>query len=64
MKTNNTLLFIAFICFVAACSNQPEGVIVNENQIAKIVPDYSEITIPVNIAPLNFFIEEAGDAFF
>ncbi len=64
MKTNNTLLFIAFICFAVACSTQPKGVVSNENRNAKIVPDYSEITIPVNIAPLNFFIEEKGDAFF
>jgi hypothetical protein len=64
MKTNNSLLIIAFICFAMACTNQPPGVISNENQNAKIVPDYSEITIPVNIAPLNFFIEEEGEAFF
>ena len=31
---------------------------------ARIKPDYREITIPPNIAPLNFSIEEPGERFF
>lgn len=27
-------------------------------------PDYTEVTIPSNIAPLNFYVEETGDRFF
>lgn len=30
---------------------------------AKIYPDYADITVPRNIAPLNFTIEEEGDKF-
>jgi hypothetical protein len=30
----------------------------------RIRPDYSGITIPPNIAPLNFFIEEPGEGYF
>jgi hypothetical protein len=29
-----------------------------------IKPDYVDVTVPPNIAPLNFIIEEPGDAFF
>ncbi len=32
-------------------------------QQAKIDPDYQDITIPPNIAPLNFIIQEDGEAF-
>ncbi len=34
------------------------------NRQAKISPDYSGITIPPNIAPLNFKITEAGNQYF
>lgn len=64
MKTKNKLLIIVFICFTAACSNQPGEVTIKEPRKAIIEPDYSEITIPVNIAPLNFSIEDEGEAFF
>ncbi len=64
MRTNNRLLIIALICFAVACSNQPDEIASLENRKANIEPDYSEITIPVNIAPLNFYIEEEGEAFF
>lgn len=30
---------------------------------AKIVPDYTDVTIPPNIAPMNFRIDNSGDAF-
>ena len=29
-----------------------------------LLPDYTNVTIPVNSAPLNFFVEEKGDFFY
>lgn len=64
MKTNNKLILILFTYIFAACSSIPDGNISRLNNKPIIEPDYSEITIPFNIAPLNFSIEEKGDAFF
>ena len=36
----------------------------SHQQIPVIFPDYTQVTIPVNIAPLNFKVLEDGDAFF
>ena len=46
------------------CNSQPGGSIINIERKAILEPDYSEVTIPPNIAPLNFSIHEAGSAYF
>lgn len=46
-----------------SCSKKPDSDIKKVNSLAKIYPDYTNILIPYNIAPLNFKIEEIGDAF-
>lgn len=64
MRTKNIPLFLVFVCFIVACSRVP---VENSARIGSrpvIDPDYSDLTIPVNIAPLNFSVEEKGDAFF
>lgn len=33
-----------------------------ENRLPKIYPDYTDITIPANICPINFAVQEEGDA--
>ncbi len=51
--------------FISACndvrlpSNTSE-----KNDFPNIFPDYSDVTIPPNIAPLNFSIKEDGEEFF
>ncbi|WP_321995719.1 hypothetical protein [Draconibacterium orientale] len=35
----------------------------NSNPV-NIYPDYKEVTIPANIAPLNFLVDEEGDAYY
>ena len=46
------------------CTGKPD----NDNTVidrnAKIEPDYSDVTIPPNIAPLNFAINEEGNSFY
>jgi len=56
------LLFI--FSFLYGCNNQPGGSIINIEKTAILEPDYSEVTIPPNIAPLNFCIKEAGSSYF
>ncbi|MDB4582961.1 hypothetical protein N9164_07410, partial [Draconibacterium sp.] len=54
------ILVFLFVC----CSREPKGEISATGKQAKIYPDYTELTIPLNIAPLNFQIEEKGEAFY
>jgi hypothetical protein len=57
--------FIGFSVLILfySCSNQPSGNVPMIDRFPKLEPDYSGITIPSNIAPLNFMIEEAGSAY-
>jgi len=56
------LTIALFTIFICSCSSD----INNCTQIDRlpvILPDYSEIVIPPNIAPLNFIVKEKGIAF-
>jgi hypothetical protein len=53
-------VYIGILCILAvlnACS-QPPGV-TEHKQLPPIYPDYTEVTVPVNIAPLNFMVRQA-----
>ena len=58
-------LFI--LLFLAACSSKPSSVperFTEVNEDAAIYPDYRDVTIPPNIAPLNFMVKDpTADAF-
>jgi hypothetical protein len=64
MRIKNITLLILFSLIIAACSTVPDENTTQLNSRPVIEPDYSDLTIPINIAPLNFSIEEKGDAFF
>lgn len=55
MKQLLTLLTI--IVTMSACSSLPENP-QKSDRLPKIVPDYTGVTIPVGIAPLNFYVDE------
>jgi hypothetical protein len=55
---------IVLISIAPGCSNKPDGNITVSEQIPHLEPDYSNITIPPNIAPLNFLIKEKGTAYY
>jgi hypothetical protein len=61
-KINTTFFSITLI--IAGCNNKPGDQLVTSDLLPLIEPDYSGITIPVNIAPMNFIIKEQGDAFY
>lgn len=47
---------LGFCFFFISCDNKPTSAItINEQPV--IFPDYKDVTIPVNIAPLNFRVE-------
>ncbi len=64
MSVRNCLIYLIFLLILASCSSAPEGEIQQTKRKAKIYPDYSDLVIPQNIAPLNFFVEESGEEFY
>lgn len=52
------------ICCICSCGHRlPEEQAKAEDQYAHIDPDYRDVVIPPNIAPLNFVVDEVGDHF-
>ncbi len=69
MKKNTIILsgFIAFclLLYFWVSLKKPSFSNVTEiGHIPAIYPDYTQVVIPPNIAPLNFFIEEKGTKYF
>ncbi len=70
IKRINILTFRYFILLLFAVSlscnhnSIPNLVSSKIESIPAIKPDYSGITIPVNIAPLNFLIDETAESFY
>ncbi len=71
----NNSVIIQRICFVAlilfytiflfeSCTKNPGDNFMIMERVPVISPDYSEVTIPPNIAPMNFKINEIGISFF
>ena len=58
------LLPLFLITLISGCHSKPGNNITSSESIVKLVPDYSEITIPPNIAPLNFKITDKGSAYY
>ena len=55
-------------CMIALCSCKgpappSEGKMIVQNQKPVIFPDFTDVTIPPNIAPLNFEVLEEGEIF-
>jgi len=62
-KPDLLLLIIFGIFFCISCKTENNETIQNVNRKPDIEPDYSDVTIPPNIAPMNFSIREEGDFF-
>jgi len=58
-----SIILILFILLNQGCSNDITS-FTNADQDPVIEPDYTSVTIPPNIAPLNFRIKQPGDRFF
>ena len=68
MSVSHCFRSFILICIIAWCGCSRPGTF-SENEMialkqnAQIFPDYTGITIPVNIAPLNFKVNEDGERF-
>lgn len=54
-------IVIFFLLLLASCSNRVPDASIQLNSYASIYPDYVNTTIPWNIAPMNFLIQEDAD---
>lgn len=55
------IVYIVLILIAFQSCDQAVNDFVEMDGAVQIIPDYSSITIPSNIAPLNFYISEEGD---
>lgn len=62
MKSITNILTIAVCSMITACSEQPTDAIKADAQ-PSIYPDYAEVTIPAETAPLNFNVEGADQLY-
>lgn len=62
MDKNILLIFGCFISVMVSCSRLPVNYKENSST-PTIYPDYNEVTIPLNIAPLNFQIQEKANGY-
>jgi len=62
LKKFRYLIILSFL--ISGCGRKPSGDIVQSDQTPVIDPDYSEITIPPNISPLNFIIKQKASAYY
>lgn len=53
----------ALVLMVAACTPKAPSSYDTTGSIPGIFPDYTDVTIPRNIAPLNFMIEDGADSY-
>jgi len=60
MKAISKIIFIFFLNMMYAGCSQQNGVIHSTDGYPHIFPDYIGVTIPPNIAPLNFMVTEEG----
>ena len=62
MKTTKILLLIGYCCLMAvACGPKIPAAYTDSDALPRIYPDYREVIIPVNIAPLTFELDEEAD---
>lgn len=55
------LLFCIFLLLLGGCSsNQPPAVSGQIDELPAIYPDYTGVTVPQSIAPLNFAVRTEG----
>jgi len=60
MKYSYSLFFAVFL--LMACGTSVPETYTESDRMPKIYPDYTDVTIPVNIAPLTFELDEPADA--
>jgi hypothetical protein len=60
MKMKKLFISLCLLIFVSSCSEHI-SIAQYSDEVAPIYPDYRDVTIPANIAPLNFMVETDAD---
>ena len=55
------IILLGFLCFLTSCTPTPKDVVM-QDELPPIYPDYCDVTIPENIAPLNFLLRADCEA--
>ena len=63
MRNNLSLFILMIVAMVFTRCAGDHNQAIETNRTASIVPEYYDLTIPPNIAPLNFIIKEPGSKF-
>lgn len=63
MLSNNKYILFCLLILLNGCNATVPDKYEDLNLYPSIYPDYTGITIPCNIAPINFLIKEEGDSF-
>ncbi len=58
----NTIFFVGASLLVAACSTKVPDSFAEKDAEAVLFPDYANCVVPVNIAPMNFFLRDSAEA--
>lgn len=61
-NTLNTIWLVGASVLLAACSTNVPSSFSEKAAEADIYPDYANCVVPVNIAPMNFFLRDSADA--
>ena len=63
MKIRIFCIISLILAVMSACTSRPSipETFTSEDRTPKIYPDYKEVTVPCNIAPLNFYVDENKD---
>ena len=60
MKTDFSRISVLATALMLACScNSWKEAASTSEEMPPIFPDYTDVTVPANIAPLNFMVEDA-----
>jgi len=62
MRTRIFFYMLLLLCL--SCSDEKKMSTIQSDNKVTIFPDYSDVTIPTNVAPLNFHIQLSGNKFY
>ena len=58
---NKPIIVIALALLFCACGQQLPSAFTQSDELPQIYPDYIDVTVPVNIAPLTFLMDDDSE---
>ena len=56
-------ILLSLLTVMASCTPRPKDVVLTD-ELPPIYPDYADVTVPANIAPLNFLLRDSCEALY